>query len=288
MKIALPVDSQQGLGGGFTFQRNLTKGLKLLGHKVVTNVLEAEIALISGVTMITKETFRSLKDNGIKVVVRLDNVPRNSRNRGVGTSRLKNFSQQADQVVYQAEWARWYLRDFIGVEGEVIYNGIDLDVFKPEGKRIFDADKDNVYLYSRFNRDETKNWEVAWYKYQLIQRENPNARLVIVGKFSPEIIENDFDFFRNEKFDFFGVIEDSEQMAKVLRSCGYLLATYFNDAFSNTYLEALCTGVKLHDPDLSGGTTEMLELFKQNGREFFSLERMTQDYVRLFEEVLDK
>ena len=58
-------------------------------------------------------------------------------------------------------------------------------------------------------------------------------------------------------------------------------------AFSNTYLEALCTGVKLCQPNMSGGTPEMIDLFNQHGRGFFSLQRMAQDYIKVFEEVLN-
>lgn len=287
MKIALPVDSQQGLGGGFTFQRNLKQGLKLIGQEVVDDPLTADIALISGVTMITKETYKELKEKRIKIVVRLDNVPRNSRNRGVGTNRLKSFSEQADEVIYQGEWARFYLKDFTGKEGKIVHNGLDLDIFKPDGDK-FPFDKENTYLYSRYSRDETKLWEVAWYKYQLIQRENPKAKLIIIGKFAPENIEYNFDFFRGENFEYLGVVEDSEQMAKLLRSVEWLMATYFNDAFSNTYLEALCTGVKLYEPDLSGGTKEMIELFNERGREYFSLKRMAESYLEVFNEVLNR
>ena len=36
------------------------------------------------------------------VVVRVDNIPRNSRNRNTGTSRLRDFTMLADKVVYLA------------------------------------------------------------------------------------------------------------------------------------------------------------------------------------------
>lgn len=291
MKVALPVDSMQGLGGGFSFQRNLKKGLELIGHEVVASPLKADIALIAGATMITKETFRMIRDAGVPIVTRLDNVPRNSRNRGVGTSRLQNFSKQSQEVVWQGEWARYYLKDFIGKEGVIVHNGIDLSIFTPKGDAVdfgVGGNTDNVYLYSRYSRDETKHWETAWYEYQLIQRENKDAKLIIMGKFSQEIIEYGFDFFRGENFDYIGTQIHAEKIAEILRGCGHLIATYYNDAFSNTYLEALCTGVKLYKPDMSGGTPEMLDLFQKHGREYFSLQRMAEDYVTVFRNVLQK
>ncbi len=280
------------MGGGFTFLRNLKKGSQGL-FELVGSIEACDIFLISGVTMVSKETFRKAQDLGKKIVTRLDNVPRNSRNRNTGTSRLRSYSQQSSAVIWQSEWARWYLKDFVGRDGKIIHNGVDLDVFHDVQEEydhfLFDdRGRDNYYLYSRFNRDETKNWEKAWYEYQLIQRENKEAKLMIVGKFSPENIEWDFDFFRGENFEYLGIIDDPKQMAKIYRSCGYFLATYFNDAFSNTYLEALVSGVKLYEPDVSGGTDEMIQLFNSRGKDYFSLQRMAQDYLAVFKEVLEK
>lgn len=287
MKIALPNDSKQGIGGGWSFQRNLTKGLQALGQTVVENPLEADVALICGVTMVTKETVRALRDKGVKIVVRLDNVPRNSRNKGAGTTRLKRFSEIADEVIWQGEWCRYYLKDFIGKEGVIIHNGVDQDIFNEKGEVVTllegnKFDRKNVYLYSRFNRDETKMWEAAWYEYQLIQRENKDAHLFIVGKFSDEQREYGFDFFRGENVHYLGILDDPIKMAALMRGCGNLLATYYNDAFSNTYIEALCSGMSLYKPNMSGGTPEMLQLWEEKGRDYFNLQRMAQNYMNVF------
>lgn len=287
MKIALPNDSKQGLGGGWTFKRNLQRGLEYLGHTVVEDYHQADIALITGTTMVTKETVRGIKEAKVKLVVRLDNVPRNSRNKNTGTSRLKNFSDMADEIVWQSNWARFYLEDFIGKRGETIYNGVDQSIFNTTGANIdFLLPRHDVYLYSRYNRDETKNWEVAWYNFQLVARDNPNAKLIIVGRFSDEQMQYNFDFFRGEKIQYLNVITDPEQMARVMRGAGRFMATYFNDCFSNTYLEALCCGMELYKPDLSGGTPEMLKLWEEKGKEYFTIERMARDYIKIFEKVL--
>ena len=135
MKIYLPSDSKQSLGGGWTFRRNLEKGMFIIGHKITDDLSEADIALVAGVTMITRDTWRKLKEAKCKTVVRIDNVPRNSRNRNTGISRLRDFAQEADEVVYQCEWSRFYLSDFLGREGKIVYNGVDTDIFNTEGAR---------------------------------------------------------------------------------------------------------------------------------------------------------
>jgi glycosyltransferase involved in cell wall biosynthesis len=285
MKIALLNDSCQEIGGGWTFLGNLSKGLEKLGQTVVENPFEAQVALIPGATMVKRDTVQELKAKGVKVVLRIDNVPRNSRNRNTGTFRLKDFGEWADEVVWQCQWAKDYLIDFIKKEGVIIYNGIDTEIFKPEGARK-EFKGEPVYLYSRYNRDETKNWEVAWYEYQLIHRENPKALLVLVGKFSPELQEYNYDFFRGERVEALGIVNTAEEMAQIYRGCRYLLATYYNDCFSNTYLEALACGVELYHINMSGGTPEMLNLFIKYGVDYFKVERMAKDYVSLFETIL--
>jgi len=280
MKIITLNDSKQGIGGGWTFKRNLEKAMTNLGHSIVTNLDEADIAFVAGPTMVTRETIDRAEASNAKLIVRLDNVPRNSRNRNTGTSRLKEFANRADEIVWQCNWAKFYLEDFIGRLGKVIYNGVDTEIFS-ENKYAPLLKKD-VYMYSRFNRDETKNWEVAWYKFQLIARENENARLVVVGRFSPEQIQYNFDFFRGEKVSYLGVVDSPNYLASIYRNCEYLLATYFNDCYSNTYQEALACGCKLYEPDLSGGTPELIK----NG--VITLDQMGKEYEKLFIEVLNR
>lgn len=281
MKITLLNDSRQGIGGGWTFRRNLKKGLEQLGHSVIDRVVEADVALITAPTMVRRDTLHDVISKGIKTVLRLDNVPRNSRNRNTGTSRLQEYSKLVDEVVYQCKWARFYLKDFTGREGKIIYNGIDTDIFNTKVPRINFGKYENMYVYCRFNRDETKNWEVAWYKFQLIYRDNPDAKLIIIGKFSPEQGQYNFDFFRGESFDYRGIITDPHMMAMTMRGCKYFLATYYNDCYSNTYQEALACGMELYEPDMSGGTQELIK----NG--VINVRQMAEEYVKVFKQVLE-
>jgi len=81
-------------------------------------------------------------------------------------------------------------------------------------------------------------------------------------------------------------------MVEIYKSSSYLMASYFIDAFSNTYLEFLATKNPrkatdaLYKPNMSGGTPEMIELWDKHGLEFFKLERMAKEYEKLFEKLL--
>lgn len=274
MKIAIPSDSKQSLGGGFTFRRNL---IQALGSDFTESIREADVVLIPSSTMIVPETFNAIKGLNKKVVLRIDNIPRNSRNRNTGTSRLLKYAGESDAIVFQSEWARKYLSPFLKRTGSIIYNGVDTSIFNKHG------DSYNfgypTYLFSRFNRDETKRWEKAWYEFQMIHRRTPESKLKIVGNFSQEQIDYNFDFYSGENVEYLGVVDDPKEMAKIYRGCQFFLATYYNDAYSNTYCEAMACGVQLFQPSMTGGTPEIIENFGKGVR---SIQDMAQDYLSLF------
>lgn len=276
-KLYLLDESRQKIGGGWSFLRSFQTGLQRLKNpdwELADRWQDADAVLLAGATLASRETVKGIRANDIPLILRVDNAPRNSNNRNTGTSRLKDFAQMATAVIYQSKWALDYLTPFLGVGGRVIYNGVDREVFKPDGIE-FEFKGKPTYLYSRFGRSEGKGWENAWYRYQQIQRENKDAQLVIVGKFSDELREYNFDFFQGENYQYMGIIADPHEMAKIYRGCDYLMATYENDCYSNTYLEALACGCKLFEPRMSGGTPELVE----NGVR--SCEDMVKDYLEV-------
>jgi glycosyltransferase involved in cell wall biosynthesis len=283
MKVYIANESKQRLGGGFTFLRNFIKAMK---DKVefVENVEDCDIYFIAGATMVSKEAVYEAKRMGKRIVLRIDNAVKDSRNRGCGMSRMKAIAQKADKLVYQSKWARDYLSDYLNKNGAVIRNSCDTDIFNPQGSKIAKNGK-KVYLYTRFNRDDTKNWHEAWYEFQKIHKTLGNAELWLVGQFSPELVEYKFDFFNEEVVNYLGVIEDEELMAQIYRTANYLIFPFYNDACSNTLIEARCCGTKIFmtSSGSTGGTPEILH--KDKPLEDFSLEKMAEKYLKLFEEV---
>jgi len=277
LKISIINQSKQGIGGGWSFIDNFIKGVD--GKAEIVEWQNADIVLIPSASMVDRSLFGQIKKHGGKIILRVDNALRNSRNRNSGMSRMKDFAKQADIVVYQSEWAREYLGEFLERDGVVIYNGIDLDVFKKNGP-YKDFGGQPTYLYSRYSRDELKRWETAWYQFQEIYRRNKKAKLVIVGRFSDDIRSGNFDFFNGENYEYLGIIHNKEEMARIYRGCDYLMATYYMDCYSNTYQEAIACGCKLYKPDMSGGTPELIK----NGP--ISCQEMVDNYLEVFNELL--
>jgi glycosyltransferase involved in cell wall biosynthesis len=274
-------------GGGWSFQDNFYNGLK---EHITANIDEADVYFISSPSMVQRDEVQEAKAKGLKIVLRLDNAVRNSRNRNTGMTRMKDFAEWADLVVYQSAWAKDYLIPFTGVDGEVILNGTDTGVFHP-GSNTPDP---NMVLYSRFNRDETKNFEVARYWFsRFAQDQGGDAHLSIVGQFSDELRKGNFDFYNGESFRYFGVL-GKQEMADLYRNCGKFLYTYYNDACSNTLIEALCSGCEIVGDKYyrrSGGASEIMAAFEgagdlQKARRFFSIERMAMEYKEAIERIL--
>ncbi len=273
-------------GGGWSFQDNIYNGLK---DVITTNYDEATIYFIASPSMVQRDEVQKAKQDGKKIVLRLDNAVRNSRNRNTGMTRMKDFAEWADLLIYQSGWSRDYLKEFLHKDGVVILNGTDIDTFKPGDSSFIIDHKDRV-LYSRFNRDETKNAEVARYWFSRYAAKNKNAHLLIVGQFSQELKESNFDFYNGESFRYFGVV-DKQTMASIYRQCGKYLYTYYNDACSNTLIEALCSGCEVVGDKYyqkTGGAAEIMAVFEgaenlEQARRFFSIERMAMEYREAME-----
>ena len=286
IKIYIANQSRQQIGGGWTFIDNFISNAKRPGIEFTDNLQDCDIYFIPSSSMVAdSKEVEDTKALGKKIVLRVDNIPRNSRNRNTGTSRLFSYSQLADLIIYQSKWAKDFISRFTKRDGPVIYNGVDLELFNPnpDGEKIVKQGAPQ-YLYSRFNRDETKRWEEAWYYFQRIFFENPDAHLWIVGNFADELVQYNFDFFggAENRIKYLGIIEDKKELAKIYRSADIVLIPYFNDACSNTVLEALASGCLIETclSGRTGGTEELLNL------KDISVERMVNEYLEEFKKLL--
>jgi glycosyltransferase involved in cell wall biosynthesis len=289
IKIFLANESKQTLGGGFTFLRNFRRifEFKMTGVIFVDDWREADIYFISSATMISRDEVEAVWAMGKKIVLRIDNIPKNSRNRNTGTSRLYDFAKAANLLIFQSQWAKEYVSLWLPWAGNwnvaVILNGTDEKIFNPDGPKA-EKDGEPQYLYVRFNRDETKRWDEAWYEFQRISLKNQAAHLWIVGNFSDELKEYSFDFFggAENRFKYLGIIDNQEEMARIYRSADNILIPYFNDACSNVLLEALACGCspEFLRSGYTGGAPEIM------GLDDLSLERMGREYLEQFEKLL--
>jgi len=172
MKIYIPNTSNTGLGGGFRFVENLIKGLK---DKVefVNTWQECDIFFIFGVTTVDKGELYEAKKAGKKIVLRVDNIPRKSRNRRMTpVERLAEFGDMSDLIVYQSDWCKYFAGYFIKNNKSVlINNGVDINIFNKENR---DSDG-KTYLYINYNDNPNKRFDEAIYRFEMDWRLNNNG-----------------------------------------------------------------------------------------------------------------
>ena len=283
IKIYIPIIAQYGIGGGWRFTNQLMKALK---DKVefVDQLELCDLYFIPGPTIADKDEVVIAKKLKKKIVLRVDNIVKNSRNRGAGTPRLYEFARMADEVIYQSEWSKEWLKDFLGREGEVILNGTDASIFCEKGEKLV-PNGTPQYLYCRARRDEDKMWSKAWYEFQKIYFKNPNAHLWIIGKFSKEVMKNHFDFYggAEKRYKFFGIIERAEDMAKIYRGADIFIYSYILDACSNSLIEARACGNQIMRCDNGdSGADEIMAVPKEE----LTMEIMADKYLKVFEKVV--
>lgn len=266
------------LGGGWTWSREFAKGI---GERL-SDYDSAQVYVIPSPSMVQRPDVERAKADGKFIILRLDNIIRNSRNRNTGMTRMRDMAAMADVVVYQSKFAKKLLSGWVAPKRwAVILNGCDQTIYNGTGRTEATTMR---YLYSRYNRDETKNWEMARYIYEREYRANGNSSLTIIGQFSPELREYNFDFYRDEKYRYLGVVSDPHALADIYRQTDELIYTYFNDACSNTLIEALSCGCDVFDPYgmlNTGGSPEILDKWNSDGEDYFDSHRMVKDYLEL-------
>lgn len=250
-------------GGGWTFARYFND------HFGQSRYEESDIYFVTSASMVQRDEVKKAKEDGKKIVLRVDNAIRNSRNRNTGMTRLYDFAKWADLVIYQSEWAKKFLMPFLKKDGTVILNGVDTELYNANRRSENNA---HSYLYARSSRDEGKQWINSWYWFVEQYANQPESTLEIVGKFSPENLEYNFDFYNGEKYRFMG---EQRSLVDSYRRNRYFLYSFTNDACSNTLLEAKASGcliVDVYGALKTGGAPEIMAC------KDISIERCMKEY----------
>ncbi len=291
--IFIANESKQALGGGFIFIENFKKGCNGQA-RIVDRWEDAHGILIPSVTMIRRQVIeevmaynRHKPEHHKRIILRVDNMPKNSRNRGTAFSRMKDFGMWADDIIFQSQWARDYVGGWLTRQHKVspekyhtILNGVDTDFFHHNDDP---KQRGETFLYTTFNTDENKRIDEALYDFHLrtvyARQAGKKAPLLkLVGQFDKYRVEYGFDFFEDEQFSYRPPVNDRAEMAKIYRSCQYLYFPAFADAAPNTVAEAMSCGCTPLLINKVGGTQEVVETYSKG---IVTIQQMAQQYCEL-------
>jgi glycosyltransferase involved in cell wall biosynthesis len=283
LKIFLPNYSRPQLGGGFTFLDTFQKYALRMGAEFVSTWQESDVVLVAGVTLVDPNEIAQAKLAGKPIIFRVGNVPRKSRNRrNTPSARMKEIADISDVVIHQSEWSRKYCMPLVG-DGTVIYNGVDTEIFKPANEKP----NHERWLFAYHNKNETKNFWLAYFMFQNRFRENPEAEFWFVydfGRDQEELEKANYDFWNGEKFlHIKNKPQTPEEMAGIMQQCTHYVHPAVADACPNQVIEARACGLVIEGamPNELSGTQELL-----NDNLDISAERMTQEYLGVIKLVL--
>jgi len=263
MRIHVPYISDQNIGGGYTFYDNFIKAMtdKYPEVQFVPESEDHDILFAFSCTTVNGETIERSKKRGAKFILRMDGVPEDNRNSGRGSRRLVEYSLLADHIVYQSEFTLRTVGRILqnnGVEcpRSIIRNGVDTDVFTPDGDKIGIHGSPKI-LHIAYRKDPNKRYEEVVAMYREYFMSNKEANLVLLGRYPTEWMTYNMGFFNGERHQRLGIVSDRATKAMMIRSCDFMFYPSFADPAPNVVLEALACGLPVIYAGY-GGTQELV------------------------------
>lgn len=231
----------------YTFVANLTAYLRRHGIRYTRDLNdEYDILFVNSFAVPFEAVVAAKRARpALKVVQRLDGSARDYGRYGDGDDRQAQVNLLADLTVFQSHYARYGVRDkyrVIPQDGPVIYNPVDVDLFRP-------VDSPPKHRRPRVvNAAFSMNPKKGARSLDFLADSHPDIDFVLCGRYDsigehPNVRQMGF--------------LDRADLADVLRTCDVFLSLTENDSCPNVVLEALASGLPLLYRR-SGGVPELV------------------------------
>lgn len=253
------IPTPRGVGGMVSFYHRFKKELDRRNIEVTSSLRDKpyDAILVIGGSRYLLELARAHRE-GVRIIQRLDGMNWIHRRRWAGLKHyikaeygnyLLSFIRKryAHGIIYQSEFARKWWENVYGkanADWKVIYNGVDLQLFSPEGD-TFRVEENTIRLMMIEGNLEGGYEHGIQYGLELATKlqklQERTIELVIVGKVSDEI-KRRWTNVSQIPLHFAGIL-NSEDIPKILRSATLFYASDIHPACPNTVIEAMACGV---------------------------------------------
>lgn len=247
----------EGLGGPASFRARLVQGLQARGVRVVSDPAEPAVTsmLVIGGTSYLNDIWQARR-RGVRVVQRLNGMNWVHRRRFTGVrhflrSEWNNFilatirRSMADRIVYQSNFSRsWWQTVYGGVRptGTVIYNGIDLQAFQPQGEHPPVEHYRVLLVEGRLGGGNEMGLENAVRLVHQLNAMMPHrVELMVIGEV-PDRLRLEYNDRYYGMITWGGVVK-RDQVPAIDRSAHVLFSADLNAACPNSVIEALACGL---------------------------------------------
>ena len=260
-KICL-VPEVKGVGGMVSFQAKFSQGLMKRGIEICHDPTEKDLdaILIIGGTQHLAPLMQA-KRRKIPIVQRLDGMNWVHRIRKTG---LRHFikaetgnwllsfirSRIADRIIYQSAFSKqWWERVFgaTRVPNEVVYNGVDLNTYTPDGKAAIPQDAFRLLLVEGsllggYDIGLLSAIELAMKLRKHFRSSNgKDVELMVVGLVGDNLKEK-YNAFAPDLIKWRGLVK-RDLIPEIDRSAHLLISGDINAACPNSVIEALACGL---------------------------------------------
>jgi len=273
MKLCL-TPKVHGVGGMVSFAAKLAAGLNALGVEILddSHSPDYDTLLVIGGTRDLPGLWRARR-RGVRIVQRLNGMNwihrihrtgwRHFLRAEYGNIILSTIrARLADHIVYQSEFARrWWERIYgpTKVPSSVIYNGVDLGIYTPDGPSSRPEDRYRLLLVEGslgggYEMGLTTAVQLAEALAGAHHLDKP-VELMVVGRVSPDL-QARWQQQTRLSLEFTGLVP-REHIPEIDRSAHLLYSADVNAACPNSVIEALACGLPVAGFD-SGALPELV------------------------------